>query len=54
MEKYVFPDIRSRPINELIARMFVTMLEPIKARGNLETLKQVLQRINKIFQRSEQ
>lgn len=49
MEKYVFPDIGNRPINELTARMFVTMLEPIRARGNLETLKRVLQRINEVM-----
>ncbi|WP_237932365.1 integrase domain-containing protein [Buttiauxella sp. S19-1] len=49
LEKYVLPNIGNRPINELTARMFVTMLEPIKARGNLETLKRVLQRINEVM-----
>jgi len=49
LEKYVFPDIGTIPINELTARKFVTLLEPIKARGNLETLKRVLQRINEVM-----
>ncbi|EBC2161499.1 tyrosine-type recombinase/integrase [Salmonella enterica] len=49
LEKYVFPDIGNTPINELTARKFVLLLEPIKARGNLETLKRVLQRINEIM-----
>ncbi|STT84688.1 phage integrase [Klebsiella pneumoniae] len=49
LEKYVLPDIGNTPINELTARKFVTVLEPIKARGNLETLKRVLQRINEVM-----
>ncbi|MCP2005599.1 UNVERIFIED_ORG: integrase [Buttiauxella agrestis ATCC 33320] len=49
LEKYVFPDLGDRPITELTARMFVLTLEPIKARGNLETLKRVLQRINEVM-----
>ena len=49
LEKYVFPDIGNIPINELTARRFVLILDPIKARGNLETLKRVLQRINEVM-----
>ncbi|EJX4679307.1 tyrosine-type recombinase/integrase [Salmonella enterica] len=49
LEKYVFPDVGDTPVNELTARQFVTLLEPIKARGNLETLKRVLQRINEVM-----
>lgn len=49
LEKYVFPDIGDMPVTELTPRHFVTLLEPIKARGNLETLKRVLQRINEVM-----
>lgn len=49
LEKYVFPEIGNTPISELTARKFVLVLEPIKARGNLETLKRVLQRINEVM-----
>ncbi|HBE6203266.1 TPA: integrase arm-type DNA-binding domain-containing protein, partial [Escherichia coli] len=44
LEKYVFPYIGNTPIDTLTARRFVEILTPIKARGNLETLKRVLQR----------
>ena len=49
LEKYVFPDVGEMPVTELTPRHFVTLLEPIKARGNLETLKRVLQRINEVM-----
>lgn len=49
LEKYVFPDVGDMPVTELTPRHFVTLLEPIKARGNLETLKRVLQRINEVM-----
>lgn len=49
LEKYVFPDIGDTPITKLTAKKFVAVLEPIKARGNLETLKRVLQRINEVM-----
>ncbi|ELL7417791.1 tyrosine-type recombinase/integrase [Salmonella enterica] len=49
LEKYVFPDIGEYPVDELTTRQFVTLLEPIRARGNLETLKRVLQRINEVM-----
>ncbi len=47
--KYVFPYIGNTPIDTLTARRFVEILTPIKARGNLETLKRVLQRINEVM-----
>ncbi|KLP45179.1 integrase domain-containing protein [Enterobacter ludwigii] len=49
LEKYVFPDVGDMPVTELTPRHFVTLLEPIRARGNLETLKRVLQRINEVM-----
>lgn len=49
LEKYIFPDIGDRPVTELTARIFVNVLEPIRARGNLETLKRVLQRVNEVM-----
>ncbi len=49
LEKYVFPYIGNTPIDTLTARRFVEILTPIKARGNLETLKRVLQRINEVM-----
>ncbi|MBW4198560.1 tyrosine-type recombinase/integrase [Enterobacter cloacae subsp. cloacae] len=49
LEKYVFPDIGDMPVTDLTPRHFVNLLEPVKARGNLETLKRVLQRINEVM-----
>lgn len=49
LEKYIFPDIGDRPVTELTARIFVNVLESIRARGNLETLKRVLQRVNEVM-----
>ncbi|EOS8286405.1 tyrosine-type recombinase/integrase [Escherichia coli] len=49
LEKYVFPYIGNTPIDTLTARRFVEILTPIKTRGNLETLKRVLQRINEVM-----
>ena len=49
LEKYVFPFIGTTPIDTLTARRFVEILTPIKERGNLETLKRVLQRINEVM-----
>ncbi|EHQ0038395.1 tyrosine-type recombinase/integrase [Escherichia coli] len=49
LEKYVFPFIGNAPIDTLTARRFVEILTPIRERGNLETLKRVLQRINEVM-----
>ncbi|HEL8022068.1 TPA: tyrosine-type recombinase/integrase [Escherichia coli] len=49
LEKYIFPYIGNTPIDTLTARRFVEILTPIKERGNLETLKRVLQRINEVM-----
>lgn len=49
LEKYVFPDVGDISVTELTPRHFVTLLEPIKTRGNLEALKRVLQRINEVM-----
>lgn len=49
LEKYVFPFIGNTPIDTLTARRFVEVLTPIKERGNLETLKRVLQRVNEVM-----
>ncbi|MFP1495499.1 phage integrase central domain-containing protein [Escherichia coli] len=46
LDKYVFPFIGNTPIDTLTARRFVEVLTPIKERGNLETLKRVLQRVD--------
>ncbi|EOT8853294.1 integrase domain-containing protein [Escherichia coli] len=49
LDKDVFPAIGVIPVQELKARTIVEALEPIKARGALETVRRLAQRINEIM-----
>lgn len=49
LEKDVFPAIGEIPVQLLKARTIVEALEPIKARGALETVRRLFQRINEIM-----
>lgn len=49
LEKDVFPAIGELPVQEIKARKLVEALEPIKARGALETVRRLVQRINEIL-----
>ncbi|MFU2168628.1 integrase domain-containing protein [Lelliottia nimipressuralis] len=49
LDKDVFPAIGDIPIQEVKARTIIEALEPIKARGALETVRRLVQRINEIM-----
>lgn len=49
LEKDVFPSIGEIPVQQIKARTLVEALEPIKARGALETVRRLVQRINEIM-----
>lgn len=49
LEKDVFPAVGEIPVQQIKARTLVEALEPIKARGALETLRRLVQRINEIM-----
>lgn len=49
LEKDIFPSIGEIPVQEIKARTLVEALEPIKARGALETVRRLVQRINEIM-----
>jgi len=49
LEKNIFPAIGGIPVQEIKARRLVETLEPIKARGALETVRRLAQRINEIM-----
>ncbi|ELY7779876.1 tyrosine-type recombinase/integrase [Salmonella enterica subsp. enterica serovar Derby] len=49
LEKGVFPSIGEIPVQQIKARKLVEALEPIKARGALETVRRLVQRINEIM-----
>jgi len=45
-ELHLFPDLAKRPIHKLKATHVINTLEPIAAKGSLETVKRLCQRIN--------
>ncbi|EBG4358870.1 tyrosine-type recombinase/integrase [Salmonella enterica] len=49
LEKNVFPVIGHTPVAELKAHILIAALEPVRARGALETLRRLTQRINEIM-----
>jgi integrase len=49
IEKDILPSIENVPVQELKARTLIQVLEPIKARGALETVRRLVQRINEIM-----
>ena len=49
LDKDVFPAIGAIPVQDIKARTIVEALEPIKARGALETVRRLVQRINEIM-----
>jgi hypothetical protein len=46
---HVFPSMKSTPLSELNAPMVIKLLRPIEAKGSLETVKRVSQRLNEIM-----
>lgn len=49
IEKDVLPSIGNIPVQDIKARTLIQALEPIKARGALETVRRLVQRINEIM-----
>ncbi|KFX20444.1 integrase domain-containing protein [Pectobacterium betavasculorum] len=49
LEKDLLPAIENIPVQEIKARTLIQALEPIKARGALETVRRLVQRINEIM-----
>lgn len=49
LDKDLFPAIGEIPVQQIKARTIVEALEPIKARGALETVRRLVQRINEIM-----
>lgn len=49
IEKDILPSIGNIPVQDVKARTLIQTLEPIKARGALETVRRLVQRINEIM-----
>jgi integrase len=49
IENNIFPLIKNTPITDITALLLIESLEPVKARGALETVRRLCQRINEIM-----
>ncbi|MDF4413700.1 integrase domain-containing protein [Vibrio parahaemolyticus] len=48
-EAHLFPKFRNTPISEITAPLVIAAMRPIEAKGNLETVKRLAQRINEVM-----
>jgi hypothetical protein len=46
---HVFPDLKATPLSKITAPMIIELLRPIEAKGSLETVKRLSQRLNEIM-----
>lgn len=49
LERYVFPDFGDTPLIKITAPNVITLFRPIEAKGSLETVKRLNQRLNEIM-----
>ncbi|KTC40620.1 integrase [Pseudomonas sp. ABAC21] len=46
---HVFPEMKTTPLSKITAPMVIELLRPIEAKGSLETVKRLSQRLNEIM-----
>jgi len=49
LDSHIFPKLGSYPIGQIDAPMVIDVINPVAARGNLETVKRLCQRLNEIM-----
>ncbi|WP_455291659.1 integrase domain-containing protein [Vibrio parahaemolyticus] len=49
LELHVFPQIANTPVKDIDAPLIIDLLRPIEAKGSLETVKRLSQRLNEIM-----
>ncbi|WP_135382099.1 integrase domain-containing protein [Vibrio tasmaniensis] len=49
LELYVFPTLAKTPVTQVTAPMVIELLRPVEAKGSLETVKRVTQRLNEVM-----
>jgi integrase len=49
LENHIFPKLGKRPINELKPKQVAEVIKPLEAKGSLELVKRLCQRINEIM-----
>ncbi|MGY6484721.1 tyrosine-type recombinase/integrase, partial [Vibrio parahaemolyticus] len=45
----VFPQIANTPVKDIDAPLVIDLLRPIEAKGSLETVKRLVQRLNEVM-----
>lgn len=48
-ERHIYPKLNNTPISHITAPMVIDILRPIEAKGSLETVKRLTQRINEVM-----
>lgn len=48
-ERHIFPKIADVPITQITAPQVINLLRPLEAKGNLETVKRLTQRLNEVM-----
>lgn len=49
LELHIFPSLSTTPIKEITAPLIIDLLKPIEAKGSLETVKRLSQRLNEVM-----
>ena len=49
LENHIFPKLGKRPIDELTPKMVAGVIKPLEAKGSLELIKRLCQRINEVM-----
>ncbi|MCE7585388.1 integrase domain-containing protein [Vibrio fluvialis] len=49
LELHVFPQIANTPVKDIDAPLVIDLLRPIEAKGSLETVKRLVQRLNEVM-----
>ena len=49
LDSHIFPKLGNNPISQIDAPMVIEAISPVAARGNLETVKRLCQRLNEIM-----
>ncbi|MEH6711791.1 MAG: integrase domain-containing protein [Paraglaciecola polaris] len=49
LELHVFPHLGNKPIDQITAPMTISVIKPVSAKGSLETVRRLCQRLNEIM-----
>ncbi|MGD9661584.1 MAG: integrase domain-containing protein [Porticoccaceae bacterium] len=49
LERYILPKLGNTPVAQITAPVVIGILKPIEAKGNLETVKRLTQRLNEVM-----